>query len=159
MSPGPVFLPLTTRGHHLPSSWTHFPKLHSPVTHHTPSCSPSSWTIYTPHSHYSACLNCLCMCFSTGFSCWGHMHCVPFSVSQSSTCFFCLPCWSFCFFIIKEFFLHLDPHPVLPLSLISPFRDRIPTARMGPTEKLLNVHQGDRGIEDYVRDFLVVARQ
>ncbi len=73
--------------------------------------------------------------------------------------FFCLPCWSFCFFIIKEFFLHLDPHPVLPLSLISPFRDRIPTARMGPTGKLLNVHQGDRGIEDYVRDFLVVARQ
>ncbi len=34
-----------------------FPKLHTPVTHYTPSCSPSSWTIYTPHFRYSACWN------------------------------------------------------------------------------------------------------
>ncbi len=26
MSPGPVLLPLTARGHHLPSSWTNLPK-------------------------------------------------------------------------------------------------------------------------------------
>ncbi len=34
MSPGPVLLLLTTRGRHLPSSWTNFPKPHTPVTHH-----------------------------------------------------------------------------------------------------------------------------
>ncbi len=91
------------------------------------------------------------------FSRWGHMHCVSFSVSQSSTCFV----FSLVGLLvnIKAFFLHLDPDPVLPRCLLSPFRDRIPTARMGPAGKLLNVRQGDRRIEDYARDFIGVARQ
>ncbi len=49
MSPGPAFLPLTTRGHHLPSSWTHFPSLHTPVTNHILSCSPF-YCLYIPSS-------------------------------------------------------------------------------------------------------------
>ncbi len=65
----------------------------APVTHHIPSCSPSPRTTYTTHSRHSAVrISCVCMyAFShCVFSRWGHMHCVPFSVSQSFTCFvFC----------------------------------------------------------------------
>ncbi len=39
---GPGLVSLTTRGHHLSSSWTQFPRIHSPVTHYTLSCSPWS---------------------------------------------------------------------------------------------------------------------
>ncbi len=55
MSPGPAFLPLTTRGHHLLSSRTPFPKLHSPVTHYyTLSCSPLSQTTCSALTHHYA---------------------------------------------------------------------------------------------------------
>ncbi len=54
MSPGPAFLPLTTRGRHLPSSWTPFPKLHTPVTQHTLSCSTSLQSLYSLLTHHSA---------------------------------------------------------------------------------------------------------
>ncbi len=50
---------LTTRGRHLPSSWTHFPKLHPPVTHHTLSCSPLSLSLYSLLTHHSAWLYCI----------------------------------------------------------------------------------------------------
>ncbi len=54
MSPGPAFLPLTTRGHHLLSR-TPFPKLHSPVTHYyTLSCSPLSQTTCSALTHHYA---------------------------------------------------------------------------------------------------------
>ncbi len=122
MSPGPVFLPLTTRGHHLPSSWTHFPKLHTPVTHHTPSCSPSSWTIYTPHSGYSACWNCVCMCFVTVLSHAGDTWTVCCFLCPSRLPVLFLALLAF-WFIIKAFFLHLDADPVLPRRILSPFRD------------------------------------
>ncbi len=139
-----MFLPLTTRGQHLT-------KLHTPVTHHTPSCSPSSWTMYTPHSRYSAYWNCACMCFVTlCFSRWGHMHCVPFLCPSRLPAMFC--------FFYSNIFLQLDPDPVLPRCLLLPFRDRIPqTARIGPVGKLLNVRQGDRNIEDYAMDFEWIA--
>ncbi len=48
MSPDPAFLPLTTRGHHLLSSRTPFPKLHTPVRYYTLSCLPLSWTHHAP---------------------------------------------------------------------------------------------------------------
>ncbi len=62
MNPFPVFLPLTTRGRHLPSSWSHFPKLLTPVTHHTLTCSPLSWPFYSLLTHHSAWINCMCYC-------------------------------------------------------------------------------------------------
>ncbi len=92
------------------------------------------------------------------FSHWGHIHCVPFSVSQSSTCLIFFAFLGLFCCLLKYFFLHLYPDLVLPRCLLSPSRDRIPTA-MGPAGKLLNVCQGDRNIEDYARDFVGVARQ
>ncbi len=62
MNPGPVFLPLTTRGRHLPSSWSHFPKLLTPVTHHTLTCSPLSRPLYSLLTNHSAWINCMCYC-------------------------------------------------------------------------------------------------
>ncbi len=47
---------------HLPSSWTHFPKLLTPVTHHTLSCSPSSLSLYSILTHHSAWLNYMYYC-------------------------------------------------------------------------------------------------
>ncbi len=122
MSPGPVFLPLTIRGQHLP-------KLHTPVTHHTPSCSPSSWTMYTPHSCYSAYWNCACICFVTlCFSRWGHMHCVPFLCPSRLPAFFFF-CLVGLFVVYSNIFLQLDPDPVLPRCLFLPFHDRIPNSK------------------------------
>ncbi len=63
MSPGPAFIPLITRVHHLASSWTQFPSLHTPAPHHNPSCSPSSRTTCTTHSRHSVWFDCVCMCY------------------------------------------------------------------------------------------------
>ncbi len=41
---------LTTRGRHLPSSWTNFPSLNIPVTEHILSCSPLSLSYIRPHA-------------------------------------------------------------------------------------------------------------
>ncbi len=68
---------------------------------------------------------------------------MPLPVSQSSNCFvFCL---------VSLFVVYLSI--ILPRCLLSLSCDRIPTARMGPAGKLLNVRQGERKIEDYARDF------
>ncbi len=76
---------------------------------------------------------------------------MPLPVSQSSNCFvFCLVGF---FVVYLSIFLHLDPDLILPRCLLSLSCDRIPTARMGPAGKLLNVCQGDRKIENYARDF------
>ncbi len=110
MSPGPVFLPLTTRVHHLPSSWTNFPKLHTPDTHPTPSCSPSSWTIYTPHSatlpvgivHLCVLSRCVSHAGDTCTVC-------RFLCPNRLPALFLLPCWPFC--CLLKYFLAFGPRP------------------------------------------------
>ncbi len=93
MSPCPVFLPLTTRVHHLPSSWTHFPKL-TPVTHHTLSCSLLSRYLYSLLTHHSAWLYYMYLYMDEFGLCrvcsLGHQHC-------AAVCCV-LFCILFCFF-------------------------------------------------------------
>ncbi len=87
----PAFLPLITRGRHLPSSWTNFPFIpHTCHSSHIPSCPSSPQTIYTPHSRPSVWLDYphssthLCyvyvsLCCVTDYvrsSRSGHLHCV-----------------------------------------------------------------------------------
>ncbi len=89
MSPGLAIIPLTTRGHHLPSSWTQLPQLHTPVTYYTLSCCPLSQTLYFPLSHHSAWLIICCSCCYSGDTCTV----LPFYVSHSLTRFVFLPCF------------------------------------------------------------------
>ncbi len=108
MSPGPVFLPLTTRGRHLPSSWSHFPKLFRPVTHHTLTCSPLSRSLYSLLTHHSAWQNCMCYCVMYCCTLWSMLSRTP-----------ALRCILWCPVLFSVFvglflwlncaFLHLDP--------------------------------------------------
>ncbi len=101
MSPGPVFLPLTTISHHLPSSWTNFPKLHTPVTlpavlhHHGLFIHLTPATLPVGIVHVSV---------------WSH--CVSHARNTCTVCLFLypsrlpaffLPCWPFCYIYIYAF--------------------------------------------------------
>ncbi len=120
MSPGLAIIPLTTRGHHLPSSWTQLPQLHTPVTYYTLSCCPLSQTLYFPLSHHSAWLIICCSCCYFGDTCTV----LPFYVSHSLTRFVFLPC----FFIKKYTYLHIDMD--LVLSTVLPYRAETDTASL-----------------------------
>ncbi len=83
------------------------------------SCSPSSWTIYTPHSRPSAWLNCRCE-----FVCLCDQHAgdtctvLLFYVSQLPNCFVFWPCWPFGY-LLKPFFPAFGPRlwlTVIPLT-------------------------------------------
>ncbi len=72
-----AFLPLSTRGCHLPSSWTQFPELHTPVTHHNPPHSPLCRAILYGLVCVCIIYVLLCCVFQYTVLCsLGHQHCV-----------------------------------------------------------------------------------
>ncbi len=94
MSLGPAVLPLTTRGHHLPSSRTQFYRFHSPFTHYyILSYSPLLQTKYS-HSAWLINFSSLllvdastvvavivshsCSCLEDSFWCFLDFVCLPF---------------------------------------------------------------------------------
>ncbi len=97
------------------------PGLHSPNSTH----SPSSWTIYTPHSRLSAWLYCVCLCQSLCFLTLGiHALCTVFHVPVVYLFSF-LPCLPF--FKLK-YIPALEPRPLFFLGAHRPYRDNLKAA-------------------------------
>ncbi len=88
----------------IPLTTSRLPRLHTPATHHTPSCPPSSWTTYAIHCLSPLCLVALCVCVSYCVLCclvllwfprWGYALCAVSSTPVSYPFSF-LPCLPFC---------------------------------------------------------------
>ncbi len=102
------------------------------------------------------------------FMCRTLSECFMLTVLQFYTCLLVFPlrggfCSSLFYFIIKiTISLHLSPRPHLSWqngSATMRTQQRGQPATMGPGRKILDVHQGDRTIENYARDFVGVVRQ
>ncbi len=123
MSPGLVFLPLTTRGRHPPSSWTHLPKLLTPVTHHTLSCSTLSRSLYSLLTPHSVWLNCMCCCVL--------LHTLVYALEDTSTALCSVVSRSVLFLpvglfvIIKLHFPAFGPRLLFFLGAPLPHRDNL----------------------------------
>ncbi len=102
------------------------PKLLTPVTHYTLSCSPLSQSLYSLLTHRSVWLNCMCYCVVYCCTLWSILSRTP----ALRCVLWCPVLFSFLFFlpvglfvIIKLRFPAFGPRPLFFLSAPRPHRD------------------------------------